>query len=89
MLSKGEIQVLNAARSILKATREEAGRGRWDAREAGVGEPDSFDWGYLSAAADHAEESIFGVLNIARSYCHFDISDEDMHMRQEEVESDV
>lgn len=85
MLDSTQIEILNLARDILKATEE-------DARDASFkvkpeDHVDGHDLGKLGEACDAAQSAIFNVLNIARSYCHVPITDEQMHNHKpEEVE---
>jgi len=84
MFTEEDIQTINTARALLKRVEEDATAHGWVSPPV-IGEARAFDYGRLAEAADRAGTALFDVLNIARAYCKFDISDEDMHMHEKQV----
>jgi len=83
MLTTEDIETLNAARKILDTLCQACSQAGWEAPSDSTSVPRSFDYGKLHEATDTAAEAIFNVLNTARSYCNVEITNEQMHMREE------
>jgi hypothetical protein len=82
-LTHDDIQILNAARDILKALSHEAAMGAWNASNNASDEgPHPGGLGRLAEAADNAEQAIFQTLNVGATYGRLDIPDDLMHNRK-------
>jgi hypothetical protein len=55
----------------------------WSLRWESTGSVDAFDYGKLHETAEAARDAIFNMLNTARAYCDVEITDDQMHMREE------
>jgi len=82
MLTTEDIETLNAARKVLLQFQRLAEFNRRPKVDGWL-EPDGFDYGKFHEAADGANTAIFNVLNIARSYCKVEITDDQIYMREE------
>src|SRR5512146_1205510 len=83
MLSKSDIRKLNAARKVLRSITSDAEAAGYLARGNGYPDADEGGYGRLAEAADLAESLVFNVLNVANAHRIADVSDADMHMREE------
>lgn len=81
--TNAEVEVLATARRLLRdiERRCEHEYAEYSAVERqDYTKPDPMDFGRLAEAANHAEESIFNVFNVAKNYARVDISEEQMSL---------
>lgn len=84
VMSRAEIDTINAARRALEAIDERARALAWDAPSSvQFRAPRAQDFGRLSALAAVAEEALFDVLNTGKMHELVDLADDDMFLRPE------
>jgi hypothetical protein len=78
LLTDAEVSVLNAARMVLAGIEKRA----LDFSGTSDQKPhEHLARGRLAEACDRAGGGIFNALNVAQSFCHVDLTHEQLHMR--------
>lgn len=78
ILTADEVAVLNAARAVCRRYADRLAATQWNRIEyrAGI---DLFDIGRGNLAAEHADDLLFDLLNVASTYLRFDLTREQLH----------
>lgn len=94
MLTRENIETLNAARTILAQLQKDAtdrfiherdGEHDLYADPQWYEKVDGHDLGRLTEAADIAETAIFNVMSTARHFCKVEMTEAELHNRREAV----
>lgn len=83
-LTDEDIEILNAARTVLDTARKNTQDAAWIAMRSKLDDyskPNAADYGRMMEAVETAEHAIFKVLNIINSHNLRQLTDEQIHNR--------